>query len=30
MGIVGYGAIGSAVGAVAQALGMKLLVTAPA
>ena len=28
MGIVGYGAIGSAVGAVAQALGMKLLVTA--
>lgn len=28
MGIVGYGAIGSAVGTVAQALGMKLLVTA--
>ena len=28
MGSVGYGAIGSAVGAVAQALGMKLLVTA--
>lgn len=28
MGIVGYGAIGSAVGMVAQALGMKLLVTA--
>lgn len=28
MGIVGYGAIGSAVGVVAQALGMKLLVTA--
>jgi len=28
MGIVGYGAIGSAVGPVAQALGMKLLVTA--
>lgn len=28
MGIVSYGAIGSAVGAVAQALGMKLLVTA--
>lgn len=28
MGIVGYRAIGSAVGAVAQALGMKLLVTA--
>ena len=27
MGIVGYGAIGSAVGTVAQALGMKLLVT---
>lgn len=27
-GVVGYGAIGSAVGAVAQALGMKLLVTA--
>lgn len=28
MGIVGYGAIGTAVGTVAQALGMKLLVTA--
>ena len=28
MGIVGYGSIGSAVGTVAQALGMKLLVTA--
>ena len=28
MGIVGYGAIGSAVGTVAQALGMKLIVTA--
>ena len=28
MGIVGYGAIGSTVGTVAQALGMKLLVTA--
>ena len=28
MGIVGYGAIGSALGTVAQALGMKLLVTA--
>ena len=28
MGILGYGAIGSAVGTVAQALGMKLLVTA--
>ena len=28
MGIVGYGAIGSAIGTVAQALGMKLLVTA--
>lgn len=28
MGIVGYGAIGSAAGTVAQALGMKLLVTA--
>lgn len=28
MGIVGYGAIGSAVGTVAQALGMRLLVTA--
>lgn len=28
MGIVGYGAIGSAVGTVAQAIGMKLLVTA--
>lgn len=28
MGIVGYGTIGSAVGTVAQALGMKLLVTA--
>ena len=28
MGIVGYGAIGSAVGTVAQALGMKLFVTA--